>query len=66
MIEKKMIIGGEFVDKPEKIEVVYPYTREVIGRVPKGDEQDVLKAIEKAKEGFKKNSSLTASEHQGS
>ncbi len=62
MIEKKMIIGGEFVDKPEKIEVVYPYTREVVGRVPKGDEQDVLKAIEKAKEGFKKNSSQTAYE----
>lgn len=62
MIEKKMIIGGEFVDKPEKIEVVYPYTREVIGRVPKGSEEDVLKAIEKAKEGFRKNSSLTAYE----
>ncbi len=55
-----MLIGGEWVDKDEKIEVVYPYTGEVIGRVPKGSEEDVLKAIERAKEGFKEISSLTA------
>ncbi|WP_461832363.1 aldehyde dehydrogenase family protein, partial [Aquifex sp.] len=62
MIEKKMLIGGEWVDKEEKIEVIYPYTREIIGRVPKGDEEDVEKAIERAKEGFKEISSLTAYE----
>ncbi|HIQ48873.1 MAG TPA: aldehyde dehydrogenase family protein [Aquifex aeolicus] len=62
MIEKKMLIGGEWVDKDEKIEVIYPYTRKVIGAVPKGSEEDVYKAIERAKEGFKEISSLTAYE----
>ncbi|RUM28034.1 MAG: aldehyde dehydrogenase [Aquifex sp.] len=62
MIEKKMLIGGEWVDKDEKIEVIYPYTRKVIGTVPKGSEEDVYKAIERGKEGFKEISSLTAYE----
>jgi len=62
MIEKKMLIGGEWVDKPDKIEVTYPYTGEVIGRVPRASEEDALRAIEKAKEGFRKISSLTAYE----
>lgn len=25
MITKKMIVGGEFVDKEQKIDVIYPY-----------------------------------------
>jgi len=62
MIEKKMLVGGEWIDKSEKIEVVYPYTGEVIGRVPQGTEEDVLTAIERAQEGFRKMSSLTAYE----
>jgi len=62
MIEKRMLVGGEWVDKPEKIEVVYPYTGEVVGRVPKGSEEDVEKAVEKAKLGFEKMSRLTAYE----
>ncbi len=60
MIEKKKLIGGEWVDSPQKMEVVYPYTGEVIGRVPQGTEEDVHRAIELAKEGFKEISSLTA------
>jgi len=60
MVEKKMLVGGEWKDSPQKIEVVYPYTGEVIGRVPQGTEEDVLKAIESAKEGFKELSSMTA------
>jgi len=55
-----MLVGGEWVDKPEKIEVIYPYTGEVVGRVPKGSEEDVSRAVEMAKEGFKEMSSLTA------
>ena len=62
MIEKKMLVGGEWVDRPEKIEVLYPYTGEVIGRVPRGTEEDVLTAVERAREGFRKMSSLTAYE----
>ncbi len=60
MIEKKMLIGGEWVDSEEKIEVVYPYTGEKIGTAPCGGEEDVLRAIERAKEGFKELSSMSA------
>ncbi len=60
MIEKKMLVGGEWTDSPQKIEVVYPYTGEVVGKVPQGTEEHVLKAIERAKEGFKELSSMTA------
>ena len=59
MIEKPLIIGGERVFRQEYIDVVYPYTGEVIGRAVRGREEDVLKAIELAKEGFKDISSLT-------
>jgi acyl-CoA reductase-like NAD-dependent aldehyde dehydrogenase len=60
MIEKRMLIGGEWVDGEEKMEVVYPYTGEVVGVVPRGREEDVNRAIELAKEGFREMSSLTA------
>ena len=60
MIEKKMLVGGEWKDSLQKIEVVYPYTGEVIGRVPQGTEEDVYTAIERAKEGFKELSNMTA------
>ncbi len=59
MIEKRMLLGGEWVERDEKIEVIYPYTGEVVGRVPKGTEEDVSRAVELAKEGFKEISSLT-------
>jgi glyceraldehyde-3-phosphate dehydrogenase (NADP+) len=48
----KMLIGGEWVDKKEKIEVCNPYNNELIDTVPSGDKEDVKKAIESAVEGF--------------
>ncbi len=57
-----MIIGGERIDKDEKIEVIYPYTLEKIGEAPKGSPEDVEKAIEKAKIGLKKLKELTSYE----
>ncbi len=62
MIKLPMIIGGKEVDKPEKIDVIYPYTQEKIGEVPKGSPEDVEKAIEKAKIGLEKLKKLTAYE----
>ena len=59
MIEKPVIIGGESLKRDDFIEVKYPYTGEVIGRAVRGTEEDVLKAVEVAKEGFKEISSLT-------
>ena len=62
MINLPIIIGGQKVEKKEKIDVVYPYTQEVIGQVPKGDTQDVEKAVEKAKIGFEKLKALSSYE----
>jgi len=62
MIKKLMIIGGEFVDKEEKIDVIYPYNLQKIGEVPKGSPEDVEKAIEKAKIGLKKLKELSSYE----
>ncbi len=49
----KMIIGGEWIDKEEKIEVCDPYTNEVVDTVPRGTAEDVKRAIDMAVEGFK-------------
>lgn len=62
MITKKMIIGGQFVDKDEKIDVIYPYNLQKIGEVPKGSPEDVDLAIERAKVGFEKLKKLSAYE----
>ena len=62
MIEKKALIGGEWIDTGEWIEVVYPYTGEVIGRASLCKEEHVNRAIERAREGFKNISSLTANQ----
>ena len=62
MINLPMIIGGQKVEKKEKIDVIYPYTQEVIGQVPKGDPQDVEKAVKKAKIGLEKLKALTSYE----
>ncbi|NPA58785.1 MAG: aldehyde dehydrogenase family protein, partial [Aquificae bacterium] len=62
MISLPMIIGGERIDRPEKIEVIYPYTQQVIGKVPKGTPEDVQKAVEKAKTGLEKLKKLTSYE----
>ncbi|SNZ03609.1 Acyl-CoA reductase [Persephonella hydrogeniphila] len=62
MINLPMIIGGQKIHKNEKIEVIYPYTQEVIGQVPKGNPEDVEKAVEKAKIGLEKLKSLSSYE----
>ena len=62
MVEKKMLVGGEWKDSVEKIEVVYPYTGDTVGRVSMGSEEDVNAAIERAREGFRDISSMTAYE----
>ncbi len=62
MISFPMYIGGKPVNKDEKIDVIYPYTQEKIGEVPKGSPEDVQKAVEKAKIGLKKLKELTAYE----
>ena len=62
MYKFPMYIGGQPVDKEDKIDVIYPYTNEKIGEVPKGNPEDVEKAIQKAKIGLQKLKKLTAYE----
>ncbi|MCX7739258.1 MAG: aldehyde dehydrogenase family protein [Hydrogenothermaceae bacterium] len=60
MIYRKIIIGGEFVDREEKIDVVYPYNLQKVGQVPRGTPEDVDKAVEKAKVGLERLKKLSA------
>ncbi len=62
MGRRGILIGGKWIEKDEKIEVFYPYTGEKVAEVSKATEEDVIKAVQLAKEGFKKLSSLTAYE----
>ncbi|MFN3599494.1 MAG: aldehyde dehydrogenase family protein [Aquificaceae bacterium] len=55
----EFLLGGEWISKEEKLPVIYPYTGEKIAEVSRATEEDVYKAIEVAKEGFKEISSLT-------
>jgi len=48
----KMLIGGEWVDREEKIEVLDPYDGSIFDTVPSGNEEDVLQAIASAVRGF--------------
>jgi len=48
----KMLIGGEWVDRENKIPVYRPYDGKVIDHVPAGTKEDVQKAIASAVEGF--------------
>ncbi len=48
----KMLIGGEWQDRDNKIDVCNPYDNSVIDTVPAGDEEDALAAVESAVRGF--------------
>ena len=47
----KMFIAGQWIDKPEKIEVQSPFDGSVVDTVPKADADDVAKALSAAVEG---------------
>jgi glyceraldehyde-3-phosphate dehydrogenase (NADP+) len=54
----KMLIGENWVDKDDKIEVLNPFNNELVDTVPSGDEGDVKAAFQAAEEGFKINRDL--------
>jgi len=56
----KMCIGGNWVDKPSKIEVRHPFDNRVVDTVPHGDASDVDKALAAAARGAKVMAKLTA------
>jgi len=51
----KMLIGENWIDKDEKIEVRNPYNDDLVDTVPSGDNEDVKAAFQAAEEGFKIN-----------
>lgn len=55
MEDLKMYIGGKWTEghNKEKIKVENPATKEIIGTVPRGDEEDVNAAAAAAKKGYK-------------
>lgn len=58
----KMHIGGQWVDKSEKIDVINPFDNSVVDTVPRGDIEDVEVAIATAVRGAKAMAALTAYE----
>jgi acyl-CoA reductase-like NAD-dependent aldehyde dehydrogenase len=47
----KMFIGGEWVDRPERIEVRNPFDGKVLDTVPKGSPNDIAAAVAGAVKG---------------
>jgi hypothetical protein len=58
----KMLIGDQWVDKKEKIEVRNPYNNDLVDTVPSGDKEDVDAALGAAEDGFRINRGLPVHE----
>jgi glyceraldehyde-3-phosphate dehydrogenase (NADP+) len=54
----KMLIGGHWVDRPEKIEVRNPFDQSLVDTVPRGTVEDVHTALEAARQGYAINRDL--------
>ena len=54
----KMLIGGKWVDKQKKIDILNPYDNSLVDTVPHGTVDDINKAIEIAQKGYEINSNL--------
>src|SRR2546426_3878763 len=49
----KMYVAGQWIDKPQKIEVRNPYDNAVLDTVPRADAADVERALQSAERGAK-------------
>jgi len=58
----KMIIGGEWVDRDETIEVIHPYDGSLVDTVPRGRPEDVDAALSAAERGYEISRRLPAHE----
>jgi glyceraldehyde-3-phosphate dehydrogenase (NADP+) len=58
----EMLIGGKWVDRPDKIEVKNPYDESVVDTVPAASAEDMKDAITAAVEGFQETKKLTTLE----
>ena len=62
LFREKNFIGGEWLDKKEKISVFNPANQSLIGKVPSCDAKDVKNAITVAKNAFEKWKKLAGKE----
>jgi len=51
--EKKLLVGGEWIETGDWIEVRSPYSGEVVGRVPKAGAAETAKAIDAAAQAMR-------------
>src|SRR5207247_7689712 len=51
--EKRLAIGGEWIETGEWIEVRSPYSGEVVGRVPQAGADETRRAIDAAEEAMR-------------
>ena len=51
-IERKLLIGGEWVETGEWLEVSSPYSGEPVGRVAKGGAAEATRAIDAAEKAM--------------
>ncbi|HZW42623.1 MAG TPA: aldehyde dehydrogenase family protein, partial [Agromyces sp.] len=51
--ERKLLIGGEWVETGEWLEVRSPYSGEVVGRMPKAGAAETRRAIDAAAEAMR-------------
>ncbi len=56
----KMLIAGRWIDKPQKIEVYYPYDETVVDTVPKATEEDIENALSAAVKGAQQMKNMPA------
>lgn len=54
----KMIIGGKWIEKENKIDVLNPFDQSVVDTVPAGSSEDVKEAIKIAQKGYEINRDL--------
>ena len=56
----KMLIGGKWIDKSKKIDILNPYDNSLVDTVPYGTSDDIDRAIEIAQKGYEINRNLPA------
>ena len=54
----KMLIGGKWIDKTKKIDVLNPFDNSIVDTVPYGTNEDIKHAIEIAQKGYEINRNL--------
>src|SRR5437773_11821883 len=58
----KMYVAGQWIDKPQTIEVRNPYDNSVIDTVPRADRGDIERALQSAERGARAMAKLTSYE----